>query len=556
MATQHRKTVAVTGDSFPQALWQSLTVLSELFPINFQPRGRGTWDGAEAVIVAEDDLHAILGLVSAGTPAYVIMDSERGGPERDSDEVRFCGSSSVDACLRSQTLRDSESRLISSLHVQDGDECLAVSGEHPVWIRRRAGSGHLDMVATELPGMGSADYLRDHFRAGRFMGLMPLVSFLKRLTVDIDWKTPPIPACLVFDDASLCSMTYGFLNFEQLARLTQSSACHVAVATVPLTCRLRSKRVVQVFRENAPRLSLLLHGNNHTREELGPQCSSDLRLSLLAQALKRWEYLEREKGLELCRVMQAPHGVLAAGALPQMASLGFEAALASPFLFASYNPHAGMPRTLGMDRADLPVAGLPLIPLIKLTNQWRTDVLLAAFLRQPIVLVGHHTDAIDGLRRVAEVADAINRLEDVVWVSPSGISRSSYKQRQKHGMLHLKLYARRISVMVPEGVDGVVIHRPWLHGSQKSEALVVTSNHKERFRGLGTDVTGPVSVTGGKVLEVYSPPPKPIDYRTVPAPRTGCWPVIRKVLTETRDRTAPWHFRGSPLNRNKRPAIH
>src|SRR5438045_9510001 len=63
----------------------------------------------------------------------------------------------------------------------------------------------------------------------------------------------------------------------------------------------------RLFRENKSRLSLLIHGNNHTYREL-TQARTDARQQALAiQALRRIERRERLSGLEVARVLAGPH---------------------------------------------------------------------------------------------------------------------------------------------------------------------------------------------------------------------------------------------------------
>ena len=63
------------------------------------------------------------------------------------------------------------------------------------------------------------------------------------------------------------------------------------------------------FGENRHVLSLLVHGNDHVREELNRPRSDPEALALLAQALQRVAALETRAGVGVSRVMVAPHGL-------------------------------------------------------------------------------------------------------------------------------------------------------------------------------------------------------------------------------------------------------
>jgi hypothetical protein len=95
-----------------------------------------------------------------------------------------------------------------------------------------------------------------------------------------------------------------------LAADARKQRFYVSIAVVPPDCWWISVKMRELFRENAPRVSTLLHGNNHTRDALARATSDHENLALLAQALRRFRRLEQQPGIEVCRVMECPHDSL------------------------------------------------------------------------------------------------------------------------------------------------------------------------------------------------------------------------------------------------------
>jgi hypothetical protein len=109
------------------------------------------------------------------------------------------------------------------------------------------------------------------------------------------------------------------------------------------------------------------------------------------------------------------------------------------------------------------------------------------------------------------------------------------------------MYARTISVPVPEGVTQLFIHRPWLRSHGQTETLLVANSSVEVFRENGNSILGPITVKPGEIIEIRSLPGQLIDFRTVRTPRPEGWPFFRKLLMELRDRSSPMRYKASQL---------
>lgn len=547
-ASIQKKLVGVTGDSPDSGHQLLLAALAELYPVEFHRIVPSGYRGLDALVVLDGDPGKALGAAADGLPSLVAGEQPGSPKAIVPGEVRFGTSEVLDDCLRNQVMVCGESNRPSVLMAQPGDEIVASMGGQPVWLARPRGKGTCQIAGASLPFMREKELLFRYFNEDRFLPLLPVMNFLRQLVTDIDWQSASLFACLVFDDPSLYRPSYGHLNFRRLADLATKHNFFVSVATIPLDAWWVNRRVAETFRSFSPRLSILIHGNDHTLCDMLLRNDGASCLAVAAQALRRMERLEQRHRLEVVRIMEPPHGAIADRMFPQLLALGYEATLVTTRLLVLHNPAAAWPASFGLDRSQIVGGGLPVIPRIKMSPRWRNGVLLAAFLRQPIVVVLHHGDAADGYETLVEVAGMINQLKGVTWASPLGIARSNYTELRREEELNIKAYSRRILLVVPPGVKSLCIHRPWLQGGN-TEELIIRNSGREIFRASGPGILGPIPVESPCELEVYCPPANPIDHRTVRAPRLRCWPVARKVFMEARDRSAPWRCRVTKLLR-------
>ena len=188
----------------------------------------------------------------------------------------------------------------------------------------------------------------------------------------------------------------------------------------------------------------------------------------MALALRRIAGLERRAGVHVDRVMAAPHERCSPVTTEAMLQLGFEALIidrANPWRF---RPEEEKPLA-GWELAELVSGGLPVIRREHLSVS-REDLILRAFLGQPLVLYGHHDDLSEGPDRLAALAEEIDRLGDVRWTSLGEIARTNYLHRRDGSPL--------------DGPDAV----------QTSAAAGAGG----RLRGIGRDASGVAARPAGR----------------------------------------------------------
>jgi hypothetical protein len=188
----------------------------------------------------------------------------------------------------------------------------------------------VERVATVPYELPDGRVLRDRFRPGTVLPLLPLIGFLNRTVEQHGLRHPPLRATIIIDDPNLHHPTYGFIDFRRLARLAQRDGFHVGISTIPLDSWLANHHATAIFDAAKTNLSLHVHGNNHLLGELERSIPDSIGLAEMAQAIRRIETLERRSGLAISKVMVPPHGRCSREMIIRMSRIGFEAICMCP----------------------------------------------------------------------------------------------------------------------------------------------------------------------------------------------------------------------------------
>jgi hypothetical protein len=173
-----------------------------------------------------------------------------------------------------------------------------------------------------------------------------------------------------------------------------------------------------------------------------------------------------------------------------------------------------------------------------MSPDWRNDVLLAAFLRQPIIVAGHHYDAANGMEFLTELAQTVNRIEGVSWSDLGEILRTNYRWRIEGDVLAVKMYARRVRVAIPPGVRHLSVVRPWLEENRIEKLIIGINGGTKTLRSAGSMAQDVVPGATGSI-EIASEVENFLDLSGVNPPFLNPWSLTRKMLMEVRDRLAP-----------------
>ena len=528
-----------SSDGLGTRLQEALTAL---VPVTFVscPNLAECREGDAVIILSGDD--DIVQRLPAGrvrcfqvaTGAAVRDDSQMGGKS-----IQFTRSRLLDQRLRGRSLGHEPMPGYSGLTTEPGDEILACCGDNPVWVVRNGGGLPMHASSVPLPNLAADGTPFNQLRNRRFFRLLPLVHFLREVTAGSGWENPPLRACLMLDDPNLHWTSYGFLQYAKLLDQAKSCGFHVAFATVPLDAWVSHPGTVKLFRDHPQQFSLLLHGNDHGKRELCQSRSKQDYLFLAAQSLRRIDRLERNTGLHVARVMAPPHGVCTSNCLAALLAAGFEGACAATSLLGKLNPHLLRDPSFGLGLAELAPEGVPVIPRFTLEPSCEGAIVISAFLDKPIIPVGHHHTAVDGLELLAHTAETINSLGDVSWGGPEVMLRSNFRSFQADTTLWVEPYSCRVQLTVPPGITQVGLYRSEKTVTDADSEFTFMVKRGSELRCRQNVSNPPLKVMAGDHIELVSLGLGKVDYRKIENPQFSLQALPRRLVCEFRDRFMP-----------------
>jgi hypothetical protein len=521
------------------------------FPVRFEGREPGRHDGLDAALLlpgsgppeeAVGDRLPVLVAVGEEAPAPPPAPlGER--PRARGPALRLGTIAPLDRRLRGTRLRDAAVKRAPAIEASAADAVLATRGGDPMWVSRPARGAPVELVAVAPAELGEEECLRDRLRDGRFLALAALVHFLRSACGDAGWRPPGLRASFMFDDPNLHWTSYGHLPYRELVRHADAHGYHVAFAMVPLDGWFAHPAAVRLFRERPDRLSLIVHGNNHTRLELAHPDSRDRSRALLAQALRRTRAFERRSGLRVGRVMAAPHGVCSEPMARSLVPMGFEAlCISRPYPWLARPPAQWLARPpgasplAGWEPASLVADGVPVL-LRRGFDDPEEDLALRAFLDQPLIVYGHHGDMKSGLDRLAHLAGVIQGLGDVEWMSPGEIAATGFATLHEGDTMRVRMFSRRALVPVPDGVRRLEVEVQPLESTAARDQLAWACNGCGAGQSPALEpIALPEGAAGVEVRLVRSGAPDPPHIETAQLPLRA---VARRAVGEGRDRLAP-----------------
>jgi hypothetical protein len=456
------------------------------------------------------------------------------GTTVDRSRVRFASADAVDGTLRGWEISDETLRGARGITPGRTSSTLAEAGDVPVWTTRTSNAFRLDHAALAPEELGPEETLRSRLVPGRFFGLLPLVSFIRSLDRPDQWHRPPVRASFMVDDPNLHSVNYGYIDFRKIAGDAADIGFHVSIATIPLDGWLISSKAAKIFKTHSDQLSLLFHGNNHTKHELGYTDGPVPGLQMLAQGIRRIRRFEKRSGIPVAQVMAAPHGRCSEEAAWDMARLGFESMCVTRSFPWLDRPPSGFPLA-GWFPADTSSV-MPAIVRVPLSSN-PEEIVLRAFLGQPIMLYGHDSDLGAQPDLFATWAEQVARLDGVAWLSAGEISRELVSWRSDGETLWVRPHTRFVNVATPPGIGRLIVEAD---GEGYETAVVTDGVDVVSARPLSSGDSGEIALSGtGGDLTIRLRPNSAVNCDDLAVPRWSPWPLTRRILTEARDRSRP-----------------
>ncbi len=353
--------------------------------------------------------------------------------------------------------------VFSSFH---GFEPLAFMDEYPLFLARErlfllAADDVLDI---DMEAARGTEPCREHFAE-----LLPYVMFMKAVFKKRCWHLPDPLACLIIDDPPL-KKRHGFIDLPVFIEWLRANRLAATFAFIPWNHDRSLAAVVELFNRNTDRLSICIHGCDHTSGEFAIADAARLE-AIAGTAMTRMAEHERKHGLRHDRVMIFPQGKFTRDALVALRRSGFTAAV-NTSLFptdASRNPTV---REL-VDLALVTPSGVPLF-----NRRYPIDLFDFAcdlLFEKPVLMVQHHRDFRDGFEQLRSFIEDLDRVKPGIKWLPLGtlLARSSWYRIDGSGAVQ----TRR---MVLEGGD----EGPWteMRYSPMVRAKIAVRRYLSEFR--------------------------------------------------------------------------
>ena len=313
-------------------------------------------------------------------------------------------------------------------YIRIGEDALLVGVQH--------GGSHVVLTGTrqvldvDAPA-GSAEPFE------RFAELIPAMLFLRFVFGDRCWQGARKMAAFIVDDPML-RQRHGFLRYDDLLAAMERSHFSTNISFIPWNYRRSRAPVAEFFRRFPERLSLSVHGCDHTRGEFALGDEPALRAKAQI-ALQRMKMHQQRTGVPFDRVMVFPQGAFSSVALSALKASDYLAAVSSGAV--AQDAAAGGLRW--RDLLDVAVTRYGNFPLfVRHYPKRLADFALDLFLGRPVLMVEHHGYFRGGCGKLEAFAQQINRLSPGIhWGGlETAVRHAALRRRDADGRIRAKFY--------------------------------------------------------------------------------------------------------------------
>ncbi|MDQ6622082.1 MAG: hypothetical protein M3Y86_01170 [Verrucomicrobiota bacterium] len=306
------------------------------------------------------------------------------------------------------------------------------------------------------------------------------------------------------------------------------------IAMIPWNYRRTSTEMASLVKKSEGRLSVSVHGCDHTAREFGTSDQSELS-NKLSLASSRMESHRRMTGVEHDPVMIFPQGVFSPQSLAALQARGFTAAVNTDVLPAPRNGE-------GPTVADLwsnALTNYSSFPLF--TRRYPSDGLanfaFDALLGKPCLIVEHHDFFQGAHAKVVQFVRELNSLNiRLRWRSLGEVIRRSYQWRQNEdGTRQVRMFANELRLRNEEAGEVKYLIEKADKGSAGVRAVTANGRPQE-WKCEGDVLAFECSIPSGgeRLIQVrYNPSETPaVEKRRA---RHALEVASRRYLSEFRD---------------------
>ena len=284
--------------------------------------------------------------------------------------------------------------------------------------------------------------VKKHFRSA-----VPITMYLKWAFHDASWRSPEINACLIVDDPPL-KPRYGFLRFREISQLMDRKNFTTAIAFIPWNWRRTNRHTVNLFRSRPDRLSVAVHGCDHTASEFATRSGGFLDRRVRA-ARQRMDSFVQRTSLPYDRIMVFPQGVFSPETGRALKSNGFVAAVNTEV--APWQNDGNETKIRDVWDVAIMKYGTFAIFTRRYLNDGIENFAFDALLGKPCLIAAHH-DVFKGHGRdLAEFVARLNSLNCNLFWRPLGeaINRSFTVRARADERIIIRMFAESLVIENP-----------------------------------------------------------------------------------------------------------
>jgi hypothetical protein len=273
-----------------------------------------------------------------------------------------------------------------------------------------------------------------------FTALVPAIMYT-RFAFGIGAREE-ISACLIVDDPPL-KPRYGFMKFSQILGLMDQHNFAMTIAFIPWNWSRTDARTVRLFRNRPDKLSLCVHGCDHTAREFAERSSAVLQKRVNV-ANQRMQLLGRRTHLSHANIMLFPQGVFSVGAARALKLNGFVAAANTEVMPI----HEEENKTTVGDLLQVAIMKYGSFSIFtrRYLAHGAENFAFDGLLGKPCLIAAHHDDFAGNARVLLEVIAKLNALNWNLRWRPLGeaIGRTFTSRRQASGGNCVEIYGAHL----------------------------------------------------------------------------------------------------------------
>jgi len=215
-----------------------------------------------------------------------------------------------------------------------------------------------------------------------------------------------VGAALIVDDPPL-KPRYGFMKYREIVRLMDAHNFATTIAFIPWNWDRTDAQTVRLFHERPDKLSLCVHGCDHTAWEFADRSTAVLNKRVKVSN-ERMRLLGQRTDLRHDRVMLFPQGAFSAGAARALKLNGFVAAANTEVVPVHKDEYKTKVSDL-LGVAIMKYASFPMFTRRYLAHGLE-NFAFDGLLGKPCLIAAHHDDFIGDARILLNVIEKLNSL--------------------------------------------------------------------------------------------------------------------------------------------------